>query len=57
MESTFPELQATDQDKAGNVAKIDEDRMKSDEGKKKWRDFIAKYEGRGEDSAIPLSPV
>lgn len=48
LEATFPDLKATDSDKAGGVAKLDEDRMKSDKGKKEWRDFIAKYEGKGE---------
>lgn len=47
MEETFPELRVTEEDKAGGVAKIDEERMKSDEGKKKWRDFIGKYENKG----------
>lgn len=42
---TFPELAAPD---AEGVAKIDEEQMKSEEGKKKWRDFIEKYQGKGE---------
>jgi hypothetical protein len=54
MEETFPELRVTDEDKAGGVAKIDEDRMKSDEGKKKWRDFIQKYENKGMSLLIGL---
>ena len=52
MEETFEELRQTDQDKSGGVAKIDEERMKSDEGKKKWRDFIAKYENKGKYSRL-----
>ncbi|PWN36019.1 DUF757-domain-containing protein [Meira miltonrushii] len=49
MEETFEELRQTESDKVGGVAKIDEERMKSDEGKKKWRDFIAKYENKVSD--------
>lgn len=46
----------TESDKAGGVAKIDEDRMKSDEGKKKWREFIQKYENKGRlDAAIDVA--
>lgn len=47
MEETFPDLRASEEDKVGGVDKIDEERMKSEAGKKKWRDFIAKYEGKG----------
>ncbi|PWN90162.1 DUF757-domain-containing protein [Acaromyces ingoldii] len=49
LEETFPDLRATEQDKTGGVAKLDEDRMKSEKGKKEWRDFIAKYEGKVSD--------
>lgn len=52
LEETFPDLRATEQDKTGGVAKLDEDRMKSEKGKKEWRDFIAKYEGKGEFSVL-----
>ena len=34
---TFPELAENEYEK---VVKLDEDWMKSDEGKKRWRDFI-----------------
>lgn len=48
MEEVFPDLRVTPEDKTGGVSKVDEERMKSDKGKKEWRDFISKYEGRGE---------
>ena len=39
-EAILPEI--FKDDKA--ISAIDEDEMKSNEGKKKWREFIAKYE-------------
>lgn len=48
MEETFPDLRVTESDKSGGVLKVDEEKMKSDKGKKEWRDFIQKYEGKGE---------
>jgi hypothetical protein len=47
MEETFPDLKVTESDKAGGVLKVDEEKMKSDKGKKEWRDFIMKYEHKG----------
>ena len=46
-EATFPEI-ANDDEK---IRKIDEDEMKSKERKKKWRDFILKYEKKSASSA------
>lgn len=57
MEEAFPDLKATEEDKAGGVLKVDEERMKSDKGKKEWRDFIQKYEGKGECFMIPLTGI
>jgi hypothetical protein len=48
MEETFPDLRVTDEDKTGGVLKVDEDKMKSANGKKQWRDFIQRYENKGE---------
>ncbi|WFD34853.1 D-lactate dehydrogenase (cytochrome) [Malassezia cuniculi] len=39
-EATFPELAGSDD----GIRKIDEQEMKSTVGKKKWREFILKYE-------------
>jgi len=44
--STFPELTANDY--AGFV-KLDEDWMKSEDGKKRWREFINAYEKKVKD--------
>ncbi|CAA7263330.1 unnamed protein product [Cyclocybe aegerita] len=44
--STFPELAEAPYDK---LAKIDEDWMKSKEGKKKWREFIESYKDKVQD--------
>ncbi|UZJ51366.1 hypothetical protein CBS101457_000686 [Exobasidium rhododendri] len=49
MEDTFPDLKVTESDKAGGVLKVDEEKMKSDKGKKEWRDFIMKYEHKVSD--------
>ena len=43
-EDKFPDL-AKDEAK---IRKIDEDAMKSPQGKEQWRNFINKYEGKGE---------
>ncbi|THU97523.1 DUF757-domain-containing protein [Dendrothele bispora CBS 962.96] len=43
---TFPELAEPPHDK---LTKLDEDWMKSPEGKEKWRDFIASYEKKVKD--------
>ncbi|KAI0708661.1 hypothetical protein C8Q76DRAFT_799893 [Earliella scabrosa] len=43
---TFPELAENEYEK---VVKLDEDWMKSDEGKKRWRDFIQQYEKKVKD--------
>lgn len=48
MEESFPDLRVTESDKTGGVLKVDEEKMKSEKGKKAWRDFIQKYEGKGE---------
>lgn len=42
---TFPEFA---EDKKDSVRKIDEEAMKSAKGKEAWRQFAAKYEGRGQ---------
>ena len=42
---TFPEF---GEDNKDSVRKIDEEAMKSAKGKEAWRQFAAKYEGRGE---------
>lgn len=39
-EATFPELAGSDE----SIRKIDEDALKSTVGKKKWREFILRYE-------------
>lgn len=39
----FPEIAESEWD-----GKLSEEEMKSEEGKKKWRDFIEKYQGKGE---------
>lgn len=48
MEEAFPDLRVTDEDKTGGVLHVDEEKMKSVKGKQEWRDFIQKYEGKGE---------
>jgi hypothetical protein len=47
MLDAFPELA---EGAAGDAAvgKIDEEEMKSESGKTRWREFIARYEGKGE---------
>ena len=47
MLEAFPELA---EGAAGDAAvgKIDEEEMKSESGKTRWREFIARYEGKGE---------
>ncbi|KAL9937390.1 hypothetical protein V8E36_003799 [Tilletia maclaganii] len=43
-EATFPEFaEATD---PKSVIKLDEEAMKSPEGKERWRNFVQKYEGK-----------
>lgn len=42
--ATFPELESSDE----KIKKLDEDAMKSPQGKEKWRNFLNKYEGKGE---------
>lgn len=42
--ATFPELESSDD----KIKKLDEDAMKSPQGKEKWRNFLNKYEGKGE---------
>ncbi|KAN0094464.1 Polysaccharide biosynthesis domain containing protein [Tylopilus felleus] len=44
--TTFPEFNAEGHEK---LLKLDEDWLKSEEGKKKWRDFINQYETKVKD--------
>ncbi|KIK96081.1 hypothetical protein PAXRUDRAFT_826352 [Paxillus rubicundulus Ve08.2h10] len=44
--STFPEFNTEGHEK---LVKLDEDWLKSEEGKKKWRDFINQYEKKVKD--------
>ena len=44
--ATFPELAENDHEK---LTKIDEDWLKSEDGKKKWREFIARHENKIKD--------
>ncbi|KAG6380364.1 polysaccharide biosynthesis-domain-containing protein [Boletus reticuloceps] len=44
--ATFPEFNAEGHEK---LLKLDEDSLKSEEGKKRWRDFINQYETKVKD--------
>lgn len=43
-QETFPELAEDEK----SIEKIDEERMKSKEGKERWRNFLNRYEGKSE---------
>lgn len=48
-QASFPEMAEAENLKS--VQKIDEEEMKSAAGKEKWRNFINKYENKGESTA------